>query len=216
MWKWVCEGRKDAQLDLFYLWLSQTVRCFYVLTQCSFLDLCIWKGFASQQWNAAYFFLCSLLLKCCGLHLSAPDKPKSYPLLCWLLVLTGSTVCSPGNIPVWLQCEPDPMHSGIFGGPGSVHEIPAGFHELWMGPALTLAGVTLPSLCVTPVPPCFHVFCVWLKQCNKGWDFPSCGEASAQVLLGFPNTLGSWAPSKIPALSSSTILENFSVRHFQM
>lgn len=176
--------------SLIYLWLSQTVKCFCVLTQCSLLDLCIWKGFASQQWNATYFFLCSLLLKYCGLHLSAPDKPKSYPLLCWLLVLTG-TVCSHGNMPVWLQCEPDPCVVVYLRGPGSVHEIPAGFHELWMGPALSLAGVTLP--CVSLLwPPCFHVFCVWLKQCNEGWDFWSRGEASAQVLLGFPYALSTF------------------------
>lgn len=101
-----------------FIWLSQTVKCFCVLTKCSFLDLCIWKGFASKWWNATYFFLCSLLLKYCGLHLSAPDKPKSYPLLCWLLVLTSSTVCNRGNMPVWLQCEPDPCLVVYLGGPG--------------------------------------------------------------------------------------------------
>lgn len=125
----------------FYLWLSRIVKCFCVLTQCSFLDLCIWKGFASQRWNATYFFLCSALLKYC-VHLSAPDKPKSYPLLCWLLVLTSSTVCNHGNMPVWLQCEPDPCVVVYLGGPGSVHQIAAGSHELWM----SLAGVTLPCV----------------------------------------------------------------------
>lgn len=109
------------------------------------------KMFASQWWNATYFFLCSLLLKYCGLHLPAPDKPKSYPLLCWLLVLTSSTVCNHGNCvtPVWTW----PMSSGVFGGPRIV---PAGFHELWMGSALGLAGVRLPCVSL----PCHLLSCV--------------------------------------------------------
>lgn len=158
--EWVCEGREYAQLDLFYLWLSQTIKCFCVPTQYSFLDPCIWKGFAGPQWNATYFFLCSPLLKYCGLHLSAPDKPKSYPVLCWLLVLTSSTVCSHGNMPVWLQGEPDPCVVVHLGGPGSVHEIPAGFHELWMSPALSLAGVMLPCVSL----PCHLAFMCFVSD----------------------------------------------------
>lgn len=41
------------------------------------------------------------------------------------------------------------------------------------------------DLWVVLIPFCFHVFCIWLKKCNKGRDFQSLREASAQALVGF-------------------------------
>lgn len=41
------------------------------------------------------------------------------------------------------------------------------------------------DLWFTLIPYHFHVFCIWLKKCNQGWDFHGLREAGAQVLLGF-------------------------------
>lgn len=41
------------------------------------------------------------------------------------------------------------------------------------------------DLWVVLIPFCFHMFCIWLKKCNEGWDFPRLREASAQALVGF-------------------------------
>lgn len=118
---------------------------------------------------------------------------------------------------VWLQCDRNRRVVVYLGGPGSVHKIPVGFRELRMGLALSLVGVTL--ACGSLLPYCFHVFCIWLKKCNKGWDFQSLWEASAQVLLGF-HTL--WVPDTVSTFQNPSpqlflyLKTMFSVQRFQM
>lgn len=48
------------------------------------------------------------------------------------------------------------------------------------------------GLWVTFIPYCFHVFCIWLKKCNKGWDSQSHGGSKCSGPFGFPYSLGAW------------------------
>lgn len=102
-----------------------------------------------------------------------------------------------------------PLEVEYLGGPGSVCEIPVGFHEVQMGLVLRLVVVTVVCGSLS-----YHIafmcFVSDSKNVTKDGILKVMGEANAQVPLGF-HTL--WVPDAMntfqnPSLSSSIILEN--------
>lgn len=199
---WMCLCRAGGRCTAWLICDSARIHNACVLTRHSCLDLCIHNTLIGDEMQLVFPCVRCFWNTYTPFALVCSDKPKREPHNHSSFILWSFLQCAwPWkHACVWLQC----YSPGVSCCPGSVCRKPDGFGRLCVE-----FGATLTPWAVL-VPFCFRVFCIWLKKCNKGWDFSKPQGSKCSDPFGLPREFGclmSGAPFKIPFLRSA-ILEN--------